>query len=98
MVRAVADELIDEIAVSGVNLDLEERTGASGSYALRVCRSKIVRTCSATRMGASQRTTLRLNLRTLSLARSASATKTPANLAQAPGYGVERVREMGSNR
>jgi hypothetical protein len=98
MVRAVADELIDEIAVSGVNLDLEERTGASGGYALRVCRSKIVRTCSATRMGASQRTTLRLNLRTLSLARSASATKTPANLAQAPGYGVERVREMGSNR
>jgi hypothetical protein len=35
-----------------------------GGYALRVCRSKIVRTCSATRMGASQRTTLRLNLRT----------------------------------
>ena len=27
----------------------------------------------------------------------ASATKTPANLPQAPGYGVERVGEMGSN-
>ena len=34
---------------------------------------------SATRMGASQRTTLRLNLRTLSLLRSASATKNSRN-------------------
>jgi hypothetical protein len=60
-------------------------------------RLAIVRTFSATKVGASQRTTRRLNLRTSLLPRSACATKTPANLPQAPGYDVERGSRMRSN-